>query len=220
MRSIGKLFKLYLQVKRDQFREEREVKRRFYSNAPFRKTDRALKRAYLFSNPYRTSRCFLQKKGAADIHQYGETPLTSLALIAEECGIAPQDHLFELGCGRGRGVFFLSHIYGCKATGIEWISQFVDKAKKVSSARVSFIQGDMTKADLSDASIIYLYGTCLENEVIYQLIGSFKKLKKGSKIITVSYSLLDYSEDGFSLKKTFPVTFPWGETEVYLQEKL
>ena len=76
------------------------------------------------------NKAFLQKLGHSDVDTYGETPLTTLYQIVQECGIASQDHLFELGCGRGRGVAFLSNFIGCRTTGIEWNPEFAARLRK------------------------------------------------------------------------------------------
>ena len=74
----------------------------------------------------------------------------------------------------------------------------------------------MLKSDLTKASVIYLYGTCLKDEAISTLLFSFKELKKGTKVVTVSYPLSDYT-DAFVLKKKFIASYPWGKTEVFIQ---
>ena len=35
--------------------------------------------------------------------------------------------------------------------------------------------------------------------------------------MTISYPLTDYDEKAFQIEKTFLVSFPWGETEAYIQ---
>ena len=86
---------------------------------------------YLFHNPYRVSRKFLQKRGEEDIYQYGETPLKTMSHICQEAGITKDDHLFELGCGRGLAAFFIRECFGCKVTAIEQIPIFVRIAKQL-----------------------------------------------------------------------------------------
>jgi Histone methylation protein DOT1 len=224
MRLIGEFFSLYktfVIVKIKEWREEREVKRRYQA---FRPLDRALKRAYRFCNPYAVSRRFLKRLGEKNIDVYGETYLTSLETIARECRLTSNDRIVELGSGRGRGVFFWAFLLDAEVKGIEWIAKFALKAKRIKEKfaceKVSFVCCDMMEADLSWASAVYLYGTCLEDSAICRLIDSFSHLPAKTKIITVSYSLLDYtSSTDFVLKKEFSVAFPWGEGTVYLHEK-
>lgn len=219
MRSIGD-FLLYLKVRKFLRKEEKEVERLFHGDKAFESCDKALCRAYRFTNPYRTCRKFFESKGEKDVDLYGETPLTVLEKIAKEGALSSQDHLFELGCGRGRGSFFLAHRVGCKVTGVEWVPEFVERAQKINkNPRLSFRCEDMQSCDFKGATAIYLYGTCLEDDVIHKLIASFKKLAAGTQFITVSYSLTDYDHEAFSLIKEFSVDYPWGEAQVFLQIK-
>lgn len=196
---------LYFRVKWFLFQERREVRRRFPSFIPF---ERALKRAYRFCNPYRL---------CPDV--YGETPLPLLSQIGETCGLSGKDVLFELGCGRGRGTLFLSHRYGCKAVGIDRVSFFIQTAKKIGyGLPIEFQCENMLNVDLTGATVIYLYGTCLADEMIAKLSSKFEKLSFAAQIVTVSYPLCDYSS-AFVTTKQFTGLFPWGEGEIYVNQR-
>ena len=60
-----------------------------------------LKLSYLLDSPYAVSRRYQRRIKADNIYVYGETPLTSLELIAERSGVTADDHVFELGAGSG-----------------------------------------------------------------------------------------------------------------------
>ena len=214
---------LYLRVKWRLVLEQLKVRRRFYSNTSFRDIDRALLKAYRFKNPYTLSRKFLKKKGEQDVHLYGETYLTTYEKMGVACGLTANDRVLELGCGRGRGVFFLSHYFGARVHGVEWIPQFVDSAQsiatKYSSWRTTFACEDFMDTDLKDYTVIYLFGTSLKDAEVERLIQRFHTLKKGTKIITVSYPLTEY-HPSFTIKKEFSAPFPWGEAQIYIQEVL
>jgi SAM-dependent methyltransferase len=190
------------------------------------KVDITLLAKSLFKNPFRVSKKFLKEQGATNIYAYGETPLTSLSLIAENCRISQKDVVFELGCGRGRSCFWLNCFLGCRVVGIEYIPEFVNDANEIKDlyhlSNVNFRNEDMLTADLSEATMIYLYGTCLEDTDIKKLITKFEKLRSGTKIITVSYSLLDYTDTAepfFKIMKVFPAEFTWGTADVYLHHR-
>lgn len=195
---------------------------RYYANSNFRSWDLALLAKYFLRNPYRICHSYLKKIGLADPYLYGETPLTSLEVIAAQCDIKKSDIFFELGCGRGRGCFWLKSFIGCKIIGIEIVPDFVEKALRVKERYqirdLDFIQGDIATANYQGATILYLYGTCFEDLFIKELIEKFKSLPKGTKLITVSYALTEYTQDPiFEVIKVFPVKFTWGEADVYLQ---
>lgn len=198
---------------------------RFYPKREFRRWDLALLWSYIGHNPYKISRRYLEGKGLDDPHLYGETPLTALQEIAQQCGWMAADHLYELGCGRGRTCLWLSAFVGCRVTGIEQVPEFVTRAQRVkerfSIESLDFQQADFTKVDYQEATAIYLYGTCLDDEIIKQLIRAFSRLRKGTKIVTVSYTLNDYTNQNlFKVVKKFPVRYTWGIADVYLHEKL
>lgn len=194
---------------------------RFYPDTAFAKVDFWLLMSYLFNNPFRISKRFLMERNESDIYAYGETPLSSFAEIVRECGISAKDKVYELGCGRGRTCFWLNAFIGCKTVGIEFVPEFVRKANDIKNRfhlqNIEFRCEDMADTDFSDATVIYLYGTCLEDEFIRKLEQKFAKLPPGTKIITVSYSLQDYApKSRYEIMKRFPARFTWGIGDVYL----
>lgn len=206
------------------FIEYLKVVYRYYGNSLFRKEDLALLRRYLFKSPYRISKNFLSEQGADDVYAYGETPLTSMALLAQECRIASTDTVFELGCGRGRTCFWLNAFKGCRVVGIEFIPELVDNAEAVRRtfdvSGVEFRLEDMLKSDLSSATVVYFYGTSYDDAFIKALVEKLEKLPKGTRVVTVSYALEEYDTDKFVTKRCFPIPFTWGVGDVYLQEKV
>lgn len=177
---------------------------------------------YLFGNPHQISKKFLKQKGAKEIYAYGETPLTTLDRIARICGILSKDIVYDLGCGPGRTTFWLKQFIKCKVVGIDYLPTFIRRAESVRRYMrlngIEFHEEDMLKTDFSQATVIYLYGTCLDDETIESLIERFSSLKTGTKIITVSYPLTDFSQK-FCLEKQFMARFPWGKAEVFLNLK-
>ncbi len=177
-------------------------------------------------NPYRVSRQFLQSRGDTDIHVYGETPLTTLEVIAERCQLTPNDLLYDLGCGPGRTSFWFHSLIGCRVFGIEQIPAFTKMAQRVAyqinaGREIQFTCADLLQADYSKATAIYLYGTCFDESFITKLNKAFLSLPKGAKVITVSYPLTDYlGGEIFCLRENFPARFPWGEGEIYLQVRI
>lgn len=209
-------------VKKRNFVEYVKVICKYYSNLEFAKVDASILLMYFFHNPFTVSKRFLMQKGVKDVYAYGETPLTSLDRIAKECCIGKHDTVFELGAGRGRGCFWLNSFIGCKVVGIEYVPDFVERVERIKKKccypDVRFRQEDMLKSDFSDGSVFYLYGTSYEEAFIFQLVDKFKKLPSGTKIITVSYPLSDYTDKPvFEVMKRFPVQFTWGAADVYLQ---
>jgi len=217
VKEFFQLLWLNVVVTKRNFVEYIKVVFRYYSNFSFMKTDISLLTHYLFKNPFRMSKHFLVKKGEEEVYAYGETPLTTLEMIAKECAITPDDTVFELGSGRGRNCFWLHHFIGCKVVGIEWVPSFVRHANSVQK-EISFRHEDMFESDLSGATVIYLYGTSLSDDKIKKLSQKLSSLPPGTRIITVSYPLSDYCPEGpFEVMRLFPAKFTWGKADVYLQ---
>ena len=138
------------------------------------------------------------KRGDKDIYTYGETPLTTLETIAKECRLTGKaDVVFELGCGRARTCFWLHEFVECHVVGVEQIPEFVTRANHVAVKfgvqGVEFRNEDMLQTDLTGATVLYLYGTCLEKTFIEKLIKKFEKLPSGTKIITISFALEEFA---------------------------
>lgn len=172
---------------------------------------------YLPFNPYRISKKFLMKKKKKRIHAYGETPISALNKIVQVCKIGENDHLLELGFGRGRALFFLSEVCKCKITGIEWIGFYYYVAKIIvyvfNLKNVQLIHDDIFKSSFEECTFIYLYGTSLTEKEISKLKEKIIKLKK-VKVITISYPL----SDGFKIIDQFDLSFPWGKAQCYINE--
>ena len=216
--SIGEKLSLFIKVKIYFLKQQMKTFFKYYRNPSFGFCDLFFIFLYLFKNPFVISRKFLQKKGEDNIYTYGETPYCTLEKIATSFDIRSSDTVVELGAGRGKTLFWLSHFVGCKTIGVEWIPIFVKKgsllAKFFGKNKVSFLLDDMFKIDLKEASVVYLYGTCMEDSSIRKLI---QKLSSYSdlKIITISFSLSQYSQK-YTTEKEIAVSFPWGETTAYL----
>lgn len=213
--------RLVARVKSYLLKEQIQVWRRYYKNRRFALIDLSLSALYLFSNPYRTCRKFLQKRGAANIYAYGETPLTTLEHIASAFEIGPDDRWLELGAGRGRGCFWMAQFIGCRTVGVEWIPSFVKRANWIRTQfcpnKVTFTQIPLREADFSQATAVYLYSTCMPADEIEDLVTQMAMLPAGSKVITISEPL-DFPS--YSLVKSTAVSFPWGDTDAYLHIKV
>ena len=223
-------FKEYLQlfvlngwVQVKNFWEHLKVCLKYYSNYQFAKADICLMMTYLFDNPFKLSKRFLTNRGEKEVYAYGETPLSTLDEIVRLCKVQAKDVVFELGCGRGATCFWLNTIIGCRVVGIDYLPAFIQRAdrirKKLHMDKLEFRLDDIVDTDLTGATVVYLYGTCLDEAVIKKLIQKFSKLPPGTKIITISYPLADFCEgkNPFELMKRFEAPFTWGQADVYLQ---
>lgn len=199
------LFYLRYKVKWFEWRQQQSVQSLFYHDTHFKEIDQAILQT---PNPFSIPEAF----------PYGETPLLVFKAIADACKLTAEDTVFELGCGRGRGAFFLNHYTGCKVVGIERIPQFVSQAQEIAQRtkvqRVSFICSNMLSADLTGATCIYLYGTCLDEASIEILRGKVLALPSSTRIISISFALLG---SALRTSKQISLRFPWGRGTCFLQ---
>lgn len=179
--------------------------RRYYTSPKFALIDLTFAFFALFANPYRTCRKFLQKKKQENIYGYGETPYATYERIVEQCEIGPNDIWLEMGAGRGKGCFWLSHFVKCKVIAIEWVPQFVYIARFIKALfkmnDISFELNDMEKVSLPQATVLYLYGPWPNLEI-----------PPNTKVIAISEPL-----QGMKVIKSFWVRYPWGRTAAFLQ---
>lgn len=224
MKEFLELYFIHFKAKFRHFLDYLSVVSHYYSDPTFLKIDSYLVFSYLFNNPFSVSKRFLLQRGEKEVDTYGETPLKTLELIANECRLSVRDLVLELGCGRGRPCFWLNQFVGCSVIGVDFVPEFIQRANAVKQKfhikDVQFRLEDILSTDLTGATVIYLYGTCYSEIFIKALIKRFNELPRGTKIITVSYPLTDYTkEPTFEVIKRFPARFTWGFADVYLQVK-
>jgi SAM-dependent methyltransferase len=167
--------------------------------------------SYFLRNPYRVAASF----GVT----YGETPLYTLDRLIKRCGITPDDVVYELGCGTGRTALWLAIRHRCAVVGIDCISQFIRKGRRVATLlrlrRIGLYCADICDTDYSRATCVFLSGTCMEEEDIKMLCEALTTLPEGAQILSVSYPLSAY-DARFEEVEEIPATFLWGKTTVYL----
>ncbi len=221
-RETRELLALNILVKGRNLVEYLRVFYRYYRNVSFAKVDLTLLFQYCIKGPFAYSKEHLQQAGAEEIYAFGETPLTTLERIAEEASLTSSDTVIELGCGRARTCFWLQKFIGCEVVGIDFVPAFIEKANRTRSIcavdRIAFRCEDILTTDLSSGTVIYLYGTSYSADFIKALIERLRDLPSGTRIITVSYPLTDYtSEPLFEVMKVFSARYTWGAADVYIQ---
>lgn len=200
----------------------RVIFRYYLRNPRFALIDVCCRLHYTLNSPFKICDNYNALFPESDVQCYGETPLKTLQLIASKAKIRADNLVYELGCGRGRGVFWLNSYLGCDTLGIDINPIFIHRAKRIkrwfSLKRVDFDQVLMHQLDCRGAEVIYLYGTSLSDEYIRKLVTHFCELASGTKIITVSYSLLEYgAQEHYEVVERFTGRFPWGISDIFVQ---
>ena len=112
--------------------------------------------------------------------------------------VTPADVVYDLGSGDGRIVIAAAKKYGARGVGIELDPALIKTATKNAvkagvADKVSFIQADLFKADLSDATVVTLY---LSNSINRRLASILQRqLKPGARIVSHRFDMGDWKPD-------------------------
>lgn len=212
--SIGKQIRQFVGIKATNFRFQWRAAKKYYPHsARFALCDIALGVLYFFFNPYRICR----KSGEI----YGETPLESLHRITSFCSVSKKDVWIELGSGRGKGAFWVANFVGCRTIAVEKVRLFHTLAIVIRSlfsvTSLEFLRQDILETDFSQASFVYLYSTCTEEKLLSCLTKKMGAMRPFAKVITISSPLP--SSSLFQTVGAFPISFPWGDTQAYINER-
>lgn len=177
---------------------------------------------YMFPGPWILARLDKGKVKVPDEDLiYGETPFITVKKMLEWAGINKNDIFYDLGSGTGKVVLFVNIYFGINAVGIEILPSMVRLSKilkdKLKLKEVRFINGNFLEVDLRESSIVYVAGTAFCDSTIKQITEKFQELKKGTKIITLSYHI---KAPYLRLIKEHRFYFSWGKSHVYLHERL
>jgi hypothetical protein len=194
-------------VKLFQLKEQLRVIFRYYSSFRFALVDLGFCLSGFFCNPYKICRKF------TGTHSYGETPISTFANLAKAADLTASDRFLDLGSGRGKLCFWSALWIGCPSVGVEQVPWFIRQSKFLAwifRIPVRFHLGSMDKADLSNATVIYLY--TMEWDEAHLI-----RIPKGARLITVGAPV---ESDRFEMVKTVSATYPWGVADVYVQRRL
>jgi SAM-dependent methyltransferase len=117
------------------------------------------------------------------------TPTKSVKTLLRIANPRSQDVVYDAGCGDGRILIHANLAYGCRAVGIELDSRRVSMARanvaKAGCTDVRVIQGDATKMDYSDATIVTMY---LTDDVMRRIV---PRLLPGTIVLSYLHSIPD-----------------------------
>jgi len=120
-----------------------------------------------------------------DIH-YVPTPNDVVAAMLAIADVGPSDVVYDLGSGDGRIVIAAAK-RGARGVGIELDPSLVAEANKNArragvADRVSFVEGDIFKTDVSPATVVTLYLLSSINERLRPKL--LRELKPGARIVS------------------------------------
>jgi len=112
--------------------------------------------------------------------------------------VTADDVVYDLGSGEGDIVIRAAERYGARGVGVEIDPQLVKRAKERARKRgvadkVTFIQGDLFKADISDATVVAIY---LSNSINRRLAPKLmRELKPGARVVSHRFDMYDWRPD-------------------------
>jgi SAM-dependent methyltransferase len=101
--------------------------------------------------------------------------------------VGPDDVVYDLGSGDGRIVIIAAGKYGARGVGIELVPRLVELSRDLArqgevADRVTFIEGDLFTADISEATVVTLY---LSPGINRRLLPKLKhELRPGTRIVS------------------------------------
>ena len=137
---------------------------------------------------------FLPPALARDV-PFVPTPEKVVDSMLELAKVGPRDVVYDLGSGDGRIVIAAAKKHGARGVGIDIDPQRIkearDNARRAGVAnRVEFREGDLFKADISEASVVTIYllsGVHLQLRP--KLLG---ELKPGTRIVSHAFDMGDW----------------------------
>jgi len=122
---------------------------------------------------------------------YEPSPPKVVETMLKLAQVGKDDVVYDLGCGDGRIVVMAAQKFGAKkAVGIdidpERIRESRENAEKAKVGHlVSFVCGDATKVDISEATVVTLYLLPESNALLRPKLE--KELKPGTRVVSHNY---------------------------------
>ncbi len=126
------------------------------------------------------------------------TPEEVVMEMLDTARVTQSDIVYDLGCGDGRIVITAAKVFGARGLGVDIdpvrIKESNENAQKIGvTDRVKFIERDLFKTDISEATVIFLY---LLPELNIQLRPKlFKELKPGTRVVSHEFDMGDWKPD-------------------------
>jgi len=123
------------------------------------------------------------------------TPEKVVERMLDIAQVGPNDVVYDLGSGDGRIVIAAAKKHGARGVGIDIDPERIREARANArsagvSSRVEFREGDLFKADLSQATVVTLY---LLSSVNLQLRPKLlSELKPGTRIVSHAFDMGDW----------------------------
>ena len=152
-----------------------------------------------------------------DLAPFVPTPMVVVEKMLEMAQVTSRDFIYDLGSGDGRIVIMAARKYGARGVGIDLDESLLREARFNASAggvsgSVEFINQDVTKADISAATVVTIYLLPESNLILKPML--IQQLRRGTRVVCHNYRI-----DGWDDREKETVTLKDEEGEdhnVYL----
>ena len=127
-----------------------------------------------------------------------ESPQSVVNKMLEVANVTENDVVYDLGSGDGRIPITAARTYGARGVGIEIKPHLVKKARENAkengvSDLVEFRQGDLFKADLSEATVVTIYLLPTVNMKLRPKL--FRELEPGTRVVSHDFDMNEWEPD-------------------------
>lgn len=125
------------------------------------------------------------------------TPYVVIEEMLRLAKVTPQDFVMDLGSGDGRVLITAAKKFGARGIGVDLDGELVAESIEAAAAagvadRVKFLQQDLFKTDISQATVITMY---LLPGVMMRLRPALLNLKPGTRLVSHDFRLEDWNPD-------------------------
>jgi cyclopropane fatty-acyl-phospholipid synthase-like methyltransferase len=126
---------------------------------------------------------------------YVPTPPAVVTAMLDLARVTDRDVVYDLGCGDGRIPIAAAQKYGARGVGIEIVHELVERSRLIAKEgevadRVTFIEGNVFDADLSQATVVTLWMTASFNARLEPKLR--RELKPGARIVAHQFPIGDW----------------------------
>lgn len=112
--------------------------------------------------------------------------------------VRADDVVYDLGSGDGRIVVLAAQEYGARGVGIELDPPLVEISRQVAreaevADRVTFVEGDLFTADISDATVVTLFLSLTVNRRLEEKLR--RELRPGTRVVSHQFPIGDWTPD-------------------------
>lgn len=141
------------------------------------------------------------------------TPPEVVKKMLQMAGVGKDDIVYDLGCGDGRIVIAAVRDFGAKkGVGVDLDPQRIresnENARKNNvTDRVQFIEGDLFKADIREATVVTLYLLPSVNLRLRPKL--FRELKPGSRVVSHDFDMGEWEADKVETVDNYHTVYYW-----------